>query len=262
MAAVRGKGAGLEIVLDEDDIERAIEDLGARLALQPNFYRGSGATVVFERSAPNEEELQQVTALLESAGIETRALSGGADVEELSRRHGLGFVVRAEPQLSRSARSLVADFAGARADIAARRRRGESSVPRVSSRESTLRVVEQVSTLYHVGTLRGGQALHHIGNLVVVGDVNPGAEIVATGDIVVFGRLGGVAHAGAQGDERARVYALHLSPVQLRIASSIAGDDDVPAQARPEVALVRDAHITILPLDQLDLERLEVNGVP
>ncbi|MDQ2871577.1 MAG: septum site-determining protein MinC, partial [Candidatus Eremiobacteraeota bacterium] len=40
-------------------------------------------------------------------------------------------------------------------------------------------------TLYHVGTLRGGQSLHNVGNIVVVGDVNPGAELVASGDIVV-----------------------------------------------------------------------------
>ena len=76
------------------------------------------------------------------------------------------------------------------------------------------RFASEPATLYHVGTLRGGQSLHNLGNIVVVGDVNPGAELVASGDIVVFGALRGVAHAGAQGDAGARVYAIELAPTQ------------------------------------------------
>ena len=90
-----------------------------------------------------------------------------------------------------------------------------------------------VATLYHRGTLRGGQALHNLGNLVVVGDVNPGAELVASGDIVVFGALRGVAHAGAQGDRAARVIALELAATQLRIATAIASGDVGPRRAAP-----------------------------
>jgi septum site-determining protein MinC len=99
-----------------------------------------------------------------------------------------------------------------------------------------------------VGTLRGGQALHHDGNIIVVGDVNPGTELVATGDVLVFGRLLGVAHAGAQGDANARVYALHLDATQLRIATCIAANEGQrKAAAEPEVAFVRDNRIVIVP---------------
>src|SRR6202035_293232 len=110
------------------------------------------------------------------------------------------------------------------------------------------------ATLYQAATLRGGQVLHHAGNIVVVGDVNPGAELIATGDILVFGRLAGIAHAGAQGDEAARIYALDLAPTQLRIATFIAADAE-SKRSRPavaEAALVRDGRITILTLDRLD----------
>ncbi|MDP9018033.1 MAG: septum site-determining protein MinC, partial [Candidatus Eremiobacteraeota bacterium] len=105
---------------------------------------------------------------------------------------------------------------------------------------------------YHVGTVRGGQSLHHVGNLVVMGDVNPGSELVASGDIVVFGALRGVAHAGAQGDRTARVYALELSATQLRIATFIAADDasQKPHSPGAEVACVLEGRITIVPLDQ------------
>ena len=107
-------------------------------------------------------------------------------------------------------------------------------------------------TLYHVGTLRGGQALHHAGNIVVIGDVNPGTELVATGDIVVFGRLLGVAHAGAQGDNDAKVYALALQATQLRIATVIAVDEErARVASEPEVAFVRDGRIAIAPFSKV-----------
>jgi septum site-determining protein MinC len=259
---IRGKGLGLEVVLSEHDLGRALADLDAHLAEQPEFYRGGSATALFGESVPTLEQLEELTSLLEARGIALRALSGGAEVEQLARSHALDFTIAAsQAQLSSSARSLVADFAGARSDIAARRKRGETSVRRPEFREPQLRLVEAITTLYHTGTLRGGQALHHVGNLVVVGDVNPGAEVVATGDVVVFGRLCGVAHAGAQGDESARVYAVHLDAVQLRIATCIAADDEAGQRpAQPEVAFVRDAHIVIVPFDRLDQERLEASN--
>lgn len=263
MTLVRGKGLGLEIVLSEHDLGRALADLDARLAEQPDFYRGSSATANFGQSVPTPQEFAELLGLCAQRGIELRGLCGGAEIETLAREHALDFTIAEPPaaRLSPAARSLVADFAGARTDIATRRRRGEASVRRTESREPSLRLVEAVTTLYHTGTLRGGQALHHVGHLVVVGDVNPGAEVVATGDVVVFGRLFGVAHAGAQGDETARVYALALGAVQLRIASCIAADDEASARtAQPEVAFVRNGHIVIIPFDRLDRERLEASN--
>ncbi|HZZ64165.1 MAG TPA: septum site-determining protein MinC, partial [Candidatus Baltobacteraceae bacterium] len=106
--------------------------------------------------------------------------------------------------------------------------------------------VPLIPTHFHSGTMRGGQSLHHLGNVVVVGDVNPGAEIVATGDIVVFGALRGVAHAGAQGDARARVHAIELAPTQLRIATYIAADTSADTVKRgPETACVQNDRIAI-----------------
>ncbi|MBC5810566.1 MAG: hypothetical protein GIW95_06905 [Candidatus Eremiobacteraeota bacterium] len=154
------------------------------------------------------------------------------------------------------ARSLDADFAGARADIARRRARGEPSVPRpnfaqpVAAAPSPPAAVASLpaepSTLYHRGTLRGGQALQQLGNIVVIGDVNPGAELTASGDILVFGALRGTAHAGAQGDTTARVFALELAPTQLRIATLIAADAELHAR-EPEVAYVESDRIAIGP---------------
>jgi septum site-determining protein MinC len=203
---------------------------------------------------------------LEGAGVTMRALSGSAaEVQAFAAAEGLDFTPLA-PRLSDGARSLVADFAGARNDIAARRKRGESSVRRVKleserARPAELRLVEAPQgTLYHAATLRGGQTLHHTGNIVVVGDVNPGAELVATGDVLVFGRLAGIAHAGAGGDENARIYAVELVPTQLRIASFIGADEGLkqPSKSRPEAAIARNGKIAVLSLDELSA--LESSG--
>ncbi len=96
-------------------------------------------------------------------------------------------------------------------------------------------------------TVRSGQVIRFPGHVVVFGDVNPGAEIVAGGDVIIWGRLRGVVHAGASGDDQAVVGALFLAPTQLRIGTHIArAPDDRGKQARgPELARVRDGRIVI-----------------
>lgn len=98
-------------------------------------------------------------------------------------------------------------------------------------------------------TLRSGATVQHPGHVVVIGDVNPGAEIVAGGDVVVWGRLRGVVSAGAYGDEKAVVCALDLAPTQLRIAGHIAisPPNDRRRKPKPEIAAVRDGQIIASP---------------
>lgn len=98
-------------------------------------------------------------------------------------------------------------------------------------------------------TLRSGQHVGHRGNVVVLGDVNPGAEVVAGGDILVMGALRGVAHAGARGDEAAVVAGFRLRPTQLRIGNYIARapDGDITGPELPEVAQVREGRVVIRP---------------
>ncbi len=73
-------------------------------------------------------------------------------------------------------------------------------------------------TLYLTQTLRSGQTVTYEGNIFIVGDAHPGSEVIATGDISVWGILGGIAHAGSAGNVNAKVRALKLNPIQLRIA--------------------------------------------
>lgn len=84
-------------------------------------------------------------------------------------------------------------------------------------------------------TLRSGTRIEFPGHVVVVGDVNPGAEVVAEGNVLVWGRVRGMVHAGAKGDTTAYICALDLSPTQLRIADEISAVLKSHDHPRPEV---------------------------
>jgi len=270
MALLRGKGTDLEITLADRDAGEALLELERRLSERPDFYRGASAVLTVGKEPLSVEALSAIEGVLRAGGVTIRALRGPREARGLAERCGMAFeeshreevleeiarrrrdgarVVR----LSEKARSLVPDFEGARADIARRRKRGESSVPRLEVRpvrsapQGIAAADARTHARYHRGTVRGGQSLHEVGHLVVVGDVNPGAELVATGDVVVFGRLAGVAHAGARGDTEARIYALEMRPTQVRIGAYIAADADERRPSGPEVALVRDGRIVIVP---------------
>jgi septum site-determining protein MinC len=105
-------------------------------------------------------------------------------------------------------------------------------------------------TLTMKGTCRSGTTIHNTGNVLILGDVNPGAEISATKDIIVFGRLGGVAHAGANG-QKAMIIALNFEAPQLRIGKYIRMDPPVRKRSRsswtPEMAFVKDGEIRVEP---------------
>lgn len=85
---------------------------------------------------------------------------------------------------------------------------------------------EKLPSLYIKRTIRSGQSISSDGNLVIIGDVNPGAEIRAKGDITVWGILGGIAHAGSEGNTQTRIRALKMNAIQLRIGDVFARRPD------------------------------------
>lgn len=89
-----------------------------------------------------------------------------------------------------------------------------------------LRETEKLPTLYIQRTLRSGQSIKSEGNIVIIGDVNPGSEVIAQGDITVWGILGGIAHAGSDGNKFAKIRALKMNAIQLRIADVFARRPD------------------------------------
>jgi septum site-determining protein MinC len=92
-------------------------------------------------------------------------------------------------------------------------------------------------------TLRSGYSLVFPGHVVIIGDVNPGAQVIAGGNVIVWGRMRGVVHAGAEGDEEAVVCALDLAPTQLRIAEKIAIPPKRRGKPQPEIASLKDDQV-------------------
>ena len=118
---------------------------------------------------------------------------------------------------------------------------------------------ETLPTLYIRRTLRSGQSISSDGNIIVIGDVNPGAEIIAKGDVTVWGVLSGIAHAGSDGNNYARIRALKLNPVQIRIGEIFARRPDtvnIPyiqktSEFTPEEAYTSNGNIIIKKIQKI-----------
>lgn len=93
--------------------------------------------------------------------------------------------------------------------------------------------------LYLQSTVRSGVEIRHPGTIVIFGDLNPGGKAIAAGDIIVWGRLRGIAHAGAQGNAQCRITALQMEFTQLRIADAVARAPKIrPGRLSPELAFM------------------------
>lgn len=109
-----------------------------------------------------------------------------------------------------------------------------------------------MQTKYYKGNVRSGQVLEFHGSVVIVGDINPGAEVRADGNIIVLGALKGIAHAGAGGMTDAFISALNLVPAQLRIADIITRfpeANEKQEDKKAEYAYVDGSQIYVVPLE-------------
>lgn len=102
----------------------------------------------------------------------------------------------------------------------------ETEADLLAKKQVAVQELSKLPTLYLQQTLRSGQTMSYDGNVVLIGDVNPGSEVIAKGDITVWGILGGIAHAGARGNDFAKIRALKLNAIQLRISGYYARRPD------------------------------------
>lgn len=101
-------------------------------------------------------------------------------------------------------------------------------------------VASEDSALFITKTLRSGKRIEFPGNIVVLGDVNAGAEVIADGHVIVWGRVRGMVHAGAKGDRSAVICALDLSATQLRIADEVSAMLKPQKNPKPEIARINE----------------------
>ncbi len=127
-------------------------------------------------------------------------------------------------------------------------RLGEQSKSSSYEENNNSNITRKSSLLFHEGTLRAGEHLEADGDVLLVGDVNPGAKISSGGNVMVWGRLRGSAHAGKFGNQNAKIVALQLRPLQLRIANEIArGPEEKPQEGLAEEAIIESGQIIIQP---------------
>jgi septum site-determining protein MinC len=194
------------------------EELASQIDAKQSFFAGANVTVnVGARPVP-KYELTSLKALLDKRGLTIWSIMSDSETT-IEAAHAL--------DLKTNVANTVPTRPDAHAPAPEQEESGEISV-----------VVRR--------TLRSGQQVRSPGHAIVIGDVNPGAEVIAAGNVIVWGRLRGIVHAGFEGDESAVVCALDMSPTQLRIAGHIVtSPDDVKRQPQPEVAHVRDQQIIV-----------------
>ncbi len=209
--SIKGGKDGLRLILDEaapwGDV---LDELYEQLARGTEFFQGAQITVDTGQRALGDGEFTDLLQVMSEYGLHPNTLAT-ATPEGRSAGRAAGIVTRPPVRMAPAAPQNDAD----------------------------------AGLLVH-RTLRSGQVLRHHGHLTLLGDVNPGAEIVASGSIVVWGRLRGTAYAGAMGDTTAMICALELAPTLLRIADAMARPPE-SRPAGPEMARITPNGIEVEP---------------
>jgi septum site-determining protein MinC len=222
--AIKGVKEGLVIALDETEEWGALlSDLAARIDGQSAFFAGARITLDVGARPVRKDELGSIKALLDRRGLTLYAV-----VSESETTIDAAAALDLRANLSPSSQ-------------VAKNTRADDGAAFASEEEGTTGIMIR-------RTLRSGRTVRSMGHVVVYGDVNPGAEIIAAGDVIVWGRLRGNVHAGANGDESAVVCALDMIPTQLRIAGYISvSPPDKRHRPKPEIALIRGGQIVVEP---------------
>lgn len=209
----KGNSEGLVIVFPEGyEFEQALKEIDNKVSSAARFFKGAKIKVVYRGI--------DLTPAQERLVYEILAEKSGAVVESFSKdeEYKPAGNITAKPQTSGNSTRLMF-YPG----------------------------IDEGNCKFVKNTVRNGTRIDYDGNVVILGDVNPGAEIVATGNVVVLGTLRGMVHAGADGNRDAFIFALVLKPTQIRIAESIArmpeeSDND---DFCPEIATVKDGIIVV-----------------
>jgi septum site-determining protein MinC len=211
--AIKGNKDGLRLMLAEDvPWDDVLSALRSQLERGTEFFHGAELTVDTGDRALEDAELAALLEVLRDHGLQPATLATNSR-EGRNAGRSVGLQTRPAPRQPTVAPQRDNDPEGA---------------------------------LLVMRTLRSGQVLRHHSHVTIVGDVNPGAEVIAAGSVLVWGRLRGTVHAGALGDTNAIVGALELMPGLLRIADLMSRTPDQPPDG-PETARVKDGQIIVEP---------------
>jgi septum site-determining protein MinC len=222
--SIKGIREGLLITLNEEPYDVMLAQLAAEINQKHTFLQGSRITLAVGRRPLHRRQL--------------------AEIQSVFTEHGLNlWTVLADTVDTRTAArqlNLATRLPGSQTDL-------DGNVRIVAEKENgSGETAVAPNTLLLQETIRSGRSIYHDGHVVIIGDVNPGAEVIAGGNVMVWGRLRGLVHAGALGDETAVICALQFTPTQLRIADQIAiSPNDKQPKVEPEQAAIHNGQIIV-----------------
>lgn len=210
---IKGLRDGLLVTLTGESWDEERASLVAQLDERQSFFQGARLTLDIGAQILGVTELIELRDLLSERGV------------------FLWAVLSESPKTEKSAQLL---------GLATR-----ISKPRPEEkRQVYVEELGQDMALFVSRTLRSGTRIEFSGHVVVFGDVNPGAEVIAEGNVIVWGRVRGLIHAGVKGNRSAVICALDLSATQLRIADQISATLKPQSNPFPEIASInKDGHL-------------------
>lgn len=232
---VKGTKEGLMVLVSpEPPLEEVLSSLKEKFSSESSFFQDAELILDLGLRPFQEKEFQTLRALFDASGIRLKGILSDNPITKLMAQEE-GIVLLGD-------RSILSSRV--RVSHPVRQLKEEAHRPRPEPERTSAR---GSSAVFLRKTLRAGQRVHFVGDITILGDVNPGAEVVAGGSIVVFGALRGLAHAGAEGRRDAVVVALELRPTQVRIADCVARPPETAhaTQAFPELARIHDNRIVI-----------------
>lgn len=238
VVTIKGTAGGLLVRLRDDNsvnFEELMAAFTSRLQNGEKFFRGAHTSVDLGRRELATTELEALQQILASYDVKLEHLvSGSQTTRSAARQLGLNFKL---PNSHNTRPPAPEQAEGERA---------ASGLP-----------FDSAEALFMRRTLRSGQLIRHHADVCLLGDVNPGAEIIAGGSIVVWGSLRGAVHAGAiknsdkSGEEAssAIVCALQLNPMQLGIGDLMthAPENGIITPFGPEIAYISNGQIIVEP---------------
>lgn len=249
---IKGNRYGISIVLDKDiPFSQLLEDLEARLEGAEEFFDSDKQlAVTFEGRELSNEELDEVLSVIQGCS-----------------RLNIQYVMDENSDLETTFFDIIQTAKTADEDIDITEESEPVEVSGILSTIHDMEVQEQANDtvyglsqaatsgkdgLFYKGTLRSGQTLESQESIVIIGDVNPGASVIAAGNIVVIGALKGSATAGTNNNPDAFVMALVMDPIQIQIADVIARSSDTKGHFKkkhePMIATIQNHQICIEPV--------------
>lgn len=224
----KGTKDGIVIMLDDKiPFEELEKNFKAKVEDAKDFFKNAKTAITFKGRALSEsDETKLISIINTSCELNISYVNDNASDNPLLT-----------PQFTEKSAEVVEDEID----------ENEGNLDKLLNK--ALHTAKKNLTTFHKGAVRSGQAIRFPGSVVVIGDVNPGGEVIAQGNIIILGVLKGLAHAGCNGAEECFVAALNMMPTQLRISEFIACfPPDLDRKNVPEYAYIRDKQIYVEPL--------------